>query len=362
MQQHLLTDSGCAISAPPTATRAPQWLDCSTQEAASGDAFVAQVAALSGIQLQALHAQDAANPLHPSHYDGVADYDMVVFRGLIPSLVHAHEQQRQQQHLKQQTVQKSSKLNNKMFKAKTGHRLQAIVTQPTTFFISNHCLVTVQHSDKAPLAACLERITGAVTPHQLMLRFINAQVDAYLELRQPLTEQLDRWQRELLDPRRAFNDWTALLDARLELRKLEALSEEQMDALNELREAWLEPKALPYDAAEIATLRVRLTDICEHIERVLNHAKRLEASVESAIQLHFAAVAHQTNHTVRNLTILTAVFAPLTLLTGFYGMNVPLPWQTSPQAYEWILLAMALSAGVVLGCIFTTRFLRKRPQ
>ena len=26
-------------------------------------------------------------------------------------------------------------------------------------------------------------------------------------------------------------------------------------------EAWLEPKALPYDAAETATLRVRLTDI-----------------------------------------------------------------------------------------------------
>jgi magnesium transporter len=360
MQQHLLTDSGCTVSTPPTTTTAPQWLDCSTQEAATGDAFVAQIDALSGIQLQALHAQDAANPLHPSHYDGVADYDMVVFRGLIPSLVHAHQQQHHQQQQQQRVAQKNGKLNNPLFKTKMNHRLQAIVTQPTTFFISHKCLITVQHSDKAPLAACLERITGAVTPHQLMLRFINAQVDAYLELRQPLTEQLDRWQRELLDPRRAFNDWTALLDARLELRKLEALSEEQIDALNELREAWLEPKALPYDAAEIATLRVRLTDICEHIERVLNHAKRLEASVESAIQLHFAAVAHQTNHTVRNLTILTAVFAPLTLITGFYGMNVPLPWQQTPAAYLWIVAAMALCAGVVLGFIFTSRFLRRR--
>jgi Mg2+ and Co2+ transporter CorA len=354
MKQYLLTNIGCTLSVTPAATQAPQWLDCSTREAATDGVFIAHITALAGIKLQALHAQDAANPLHPSHYDGVADYDMVVFRGLIPSLVHAHQQQ--------QAAQKGNTLNRKLFKAKMSHRLQAIVTQPTTFFISNHCLITVQHSDQAPLSACIERITGAVTPHQLMLRFINAQVDAYLELRQPLTEQLDRWQRELLDPRRAFNDWTALLDARLELRKLEALSEEQMDALNELREAWLEPKALPYDAAEIATLRVRLTDICEHIERVLNHAKRLEASVESAIQLHFAAVAHQTNHTVRNLTILTAVFAPLTLLTGFYGMNVPLPWQTSPQAYEWIMLAMALSAGAVLGCIFTTRFLRKRQR
>jgi magnesium transporter len=93
---------------------------------------------------------------------------------------------------------------------------------------------------------------------------------------------------------------------------------------------------------------------------VLNHAKRLESSVESAIQLHFAAVAHQTNHTVRNLTILTAVFAPLTLLTGFYGMNVPLPWQQHPQAFVWILTGMALSALLVLGSLGLLRFWRAR--
>jgi magnesium transporter len=337
MQQHLLTDTGCTPCLTMASTTKPQWLDCNQADTARPDAFVQQVLALTGIAIQPLHVLDAANVLHPSHYDGMPAYDMVVFRSLLPTVLSKP-------------------------KAKHRHRLQAINTQPVTFFISDTALITVQHSDKAPLLANLERIKGAVSPHQLMLRFVNAQVDAYLALRQPLTDQLDRWQRELLDPRRAFNDWTALLDARLELRKLESLSEEQIDALNEMREAWLEPKALPYDAAEIANLRVRLTDICEHIERVLNHAKRLESSVESAIQLHFAAVAHQTNHTVRNLTILTGVFAPLTLLTGFYGMNVPIPWQTSPQAYEWILLGMAVLAGVVLGFILTTRFYRARPR
>jgi magnesium transporter len=352
MQQYLLTDSACNIAEMSAPTSAPQWLECSTQDAQFTDLFIAKISELSGIQLQTLHAQDAANALHPSHYDGVVAYDMVVFRGLVPSLVSAHQHQQKVQ------LQRRRLFNKKA--PHHGYHLQAIVTQPTTFFISDRCLVTVQHSDKTPLAACLERLSGAITPHQLMLRLINAQVDAYLELRQPLTEQLDRWQRELLDPRRAFNDWTALLDARLELRKLESLSEEQMDALNELREAWLEPQALPYDAAEVANLRVRLTDICEHIERVLNHAKRLESSVESAIQLHFAAVAHQTNHTVRNLTILTAVFAPLTLITGFYGMNVPLPWQQAPNAYGWVVLAMALCAALVLGWVFASRWLARR--
>jgi magnesium transporter len=335
MQQYHLTESGCTVIASPTASSVPQWLACTQLEATQTEGFVAQVLGVTGLAIQPLHAQDAANVLHPSRYDGMPSYDMVVFRSLLPMV-----------------ATKPS--------ARTKHRLQTIATQPVTFLISDTALITVQHSDKIPLLPSLERIKGAVTPHQLMLRFINAQVDAYLALRQPLTEQLDRWQRELLDPRRAFNDWTALLDARLELRKLEALSEEQIDALNELREAWLEPQALPYDAAEIANLRVRLRDIGEHIERVLNHAKRLETSVESAIQLHFAAVAHQTNRTVRNLTILTVVFAPLTLLTGFYGMNVPLPWQGDSRTYEWILLAMALLAGIVLGSLLTTRLFGRR--
>lgn len=38
-------------------------------------------------------------------------------------------------------------------------------------------------------------------PDELMLRLLNAMVDRYLELRQPLTERLERWQRELLERR-----------------------------------------------------------------------------------------------------------------------------------------------------------------
>ena len=347
MEQYVLSNLGCTPAASLAASSAPQWLSCTHSEAQDLDVFAKQVQALTGVALQALHVQDAANALHPSHYDGVPTYDQVVFRGLT-----AHPPKPAPLHC---AAKPAAKPSHK-------YRLQPIATQPITFFISDHALITVNHGSAALLSECAQRITGLLSPHQLMLRFLNAQVDAYLALRQPLTDQLDRWQRELLDPRRAFNDWTALLDARLELRKLEALSEEQLDALTELREAWLEPLALPYDASEIGNLRVRLTDICEHIERVLNHAKRLESSVESAIQLHFAAVAHQTNHTVRNLTLLTAVFAPLTLLTGFYGMNVPLPWQASAHTYQWIVLGMALLAGVVLGGVLTTRFAKRRPS
>ncbi len=43
--------------------------------------------------------------------------------------------------------------------------------------------------------------------------------------------------------------------------------------------------------------------------------------MQAAIDLHFSAIANQTNENMRILAIITAIFAPLTLLTGVYGMN-----------------------------------------
>lgn len=58
-----------------------------------------------------------------------------------------------------------------------------------------------------------------------------------------------------------------------------------------------------------------------HVERVQKHTLRLRNAIQSAIDLHFSAIANQTNENMRILAIITAIFAPLTLLTGIYGMN-----------------------------------------
>src|SRR3569623_2587662 len=103
------------------------------------------------------------------------------------------------------------------------------------------------------------------TPQELMLRLRNAMVDQYLDLRQPLTSQIDRWQRALLNPRRPFNDWMALLDTRIELHKLDHLCEEQHDALQELRDHFIDS----FDSGEAQRahdlLLVRVNDVMEHL-------------------------------------------------------------------------------------------------
>uniref|UniRef100_UPI000ABBCC23 CorA family divalent cation transporter n=1 Tax=Acinetobacter baumannii TaxID=470 RepID=UPI000ABBCC23 len=68
-------------------------------------------------------------------------------------------------------------------------------------------------------------------------------------------------------------------------------------------------------------LLVRCNDLMSHVERIQNQTVRLRSAIQSAIDFHFSAIANQTNENMRILAIITAVFAPLTLLTGIYGMN-----------------------------------------
>ena len=92
---------------------------------------------------------------------------------------------------------------------------------------------------------------------------------------------------------------------------------------------------------------MRSRDVQEHIERVLAHVRRLEHSAETAVQMHFSALGHRTNDIMRTLTVLTAIFLPLNLITGFFGMN----FEALPLIHSGIgvLIAGGLMVTVAVG-------------
>ena len=333
------------------------WLDLLQEDAiADPELLPGAVERLTGVRLFDLHLQDAMNPQHPSFFDSTNDYQMLVFRKL--------------------SIGEAPPLEEKRGAAADQRRLlQEIVTRPITFFLLERMLVTVRQGPSKSIDNIRQRMldprrgsgeAGAYDksrlpgrPGELMLRMLNVMVDRYLELREPLSDRLDRWQRDLLDPRRPFWNWGALLEARMELRKLENLSEGQYDALTELRDEYLEqtPEASVSDA-----YLVRLNDVMEHIQRVLHHARRLESSVESAVQLHFSANTHQTNEIVRKLTAIAAIFAPLTLISGIFGMNFRhMPLLDELDGF-WITVGTMATVAVVMLLYFWTRRILERPR
>ena len=193
------------------------------------------------------------------------------------------------------------------------------------------------------------------SPADLMLRIVNHRVDSYLDLRRLLTRQLGYLQQDMLRSSGRFRHWQALLASRNTLHMLEDICEDQRSALQEWIDA-LEDWPMPTDplaAREREVLRVRSRDVQEHIERVLNHVRRLETSSESAVQMHFSLQGSRTNAIMRTLTVLTAIFLPLNLITGVFGMNFDaLPLIHSSGGF-W--LAFGLMALVVVTLVWWFR-------
>lgn len=288
------------------------WLDLTYDEL---DGLVPEVQRLIGATIYEDHLADARNMSHPSFFDNTSDYELIVFRGLAPNASD-----------------------------------ERISTRPIFIFLFDRLLATVRAGDSRSVAQVKSRFMtsgGRVprTPDELTHRLLSAMVDHYLDLRQPMLDRVERWQTELLDPKRPFNDWRRLLAARNEIRRLEHLCEEQYDAVQEWRDFRIQ------DISQ--ELQVRITDLIEHIGRVLNHVRRVEATMESAVQLHFSAVTHRTSEIMRTLTLITAVFMPLTLITGIFGMNFEMIPGLHSRWGFWA--SLGLMAGVVVALLWYFR-------
>ena len=99
-------------------------------------------------------------------------------------------------------------------------------------------------------------------------------------------------------------------------------------------------------------LLVRINDVMEHIARVMNHARRLESTIESAVQIHFSAMAHRTSEIMRTLTVITALFMPLTLITGIFGMNFTEMPLLQDRFGFWITMGLMAAVVVLLLLLF----------
>jgi Mg2+ and Co2+ transporter CorA len=142
------------------------------------------------------------------------------------------------------------------------------------------------------------------------------------------------------------------MTARNALHSLEDLCEEQNDAMQEWLDAQREQPAPWMSQAERDGLLARARDVVEHIQRVVHHVRRMEHSAETAVQIHFSALGHRTNEIMRTLTALTAIFLPLNLIAGVFGMNFEfLPLIHQQGGFWWTMGSMGLIA-VLLGVVF----------
>lgn len=293
------------------------WLDFVRSEAAHWPQWAEK---LAGVKVYDDHVTDSFNGDHISAFDATDDYDMLIFQALTPEECENHR--------------------------------NLIVTKSAAFMLFDRLLITVHAPenvsfDRVKKRFCESKLRFPSTPFGLTHAILEMMVSRYTHVIDELEDRMEHLADLLLDPKSAFADWRVLLHYRKQAHALELLCEHNQATVD----VWKREMRIQLSEGQ----RIRMDDLREQLGRLMNHADSIQRDIEVAMQLHFSSVAHRTNRIVQNLTVLSAIFFPLTLLTGIWGMN----FEFMPELHWRYGYAFALTMifGIGTGLLL---FFRKR--
>jgi len=89
-------------------------------------------------------------------------------------------------------------------------------------------------------------------------------------------------------------------------------------------------------------------DIYDHLVRIQDLNQTIRDMADNALSTYLSSVANRQNETMRVLSIVAAIFLPLTLLAGIYGMN----FECMPELeWKWGYFAVLGVMGIVIAVL-----------
>ena len=187
-----------------------------------------------------------------------------------------------------------------------------------SIIVTQHLIASIPRGKIAGVQSLVERYALQIRPptartftvlYMLLDFFIDKNMQIALRLRQRIAALEDSY---VEDP--ATKDVSAVTDLQKETSALISIAEDQrycVKALENMRVPVL-------DFGEHRTYISDLTNNAEQVLRVLNRSEDRLNSLYSSYQLEMDEASAKR---LRTLTVISAVFLPLTLITGFFGMN-----------------------------------------
>lgn len=83
-------------------------------------------------------------------------------------------------------------------------------------------------------------------------------------------------------------------------------------------------------------------DITDHLNKIWDTLEDYKEVIEGLSDTITSLTNNRINDIIKVLTIISVILLPLTLISGIYGMNIPLPAQESQFAFEIVLGSMVL--------------------
>jgi magnesium transporter len=199
------------------------------------------------------------------------------------------------------------------------------VHQGDCVFLRKLC-IRVQQTQVARLDRILYEITDLIVDEYLALLDDSAEDISKVESlvlerpEPPVLREIFQLKRRLIDFRRAASGMRDVMNAII--RREGGLTGDDLD---------------PY-----------FRDVYDHLVRAVDLVETHRDLLTGSLDIYLSAVANRTNEVMKVLTIYGTLAVPLVIITGFFGMNLRLPWSNNPLGVWYASAFMVLSIVGVL--------------
>ncbi len=228
-------------------------------------------------------------------------------------------------------------------------------THDVDFFLGRNFLVTVHDGHSRSIAALREHCPRnhnlmGEGPVALFHRIVDAMVDHYRPEVEKLEGKLDEIEDRVFTP-----DSPAvireILAKKRDVSSLRRVVTPQRDVIGRLARR---------EFVDISSeMALRFRDVYDHLIRLNDEAFLFQDRITGILDAHLSSVSNRLNQVMKLLTVLTTVFMPLTLMSGLWGMNVPLPHFPGGEAMQfwWVVGIMVVLVAVMLGLFRRMRWI-----
>lgn len=212
-------------------------------------------------------------------------------------------------------------------------------------FLGKDFLITVHRRD----CAAIRKVQQVAQQHQitrldqLFYRLVDAAVDDYVSVLDNIGEQARYVESELLkhpDPTMLRNIFHMKFHIKRKLIEFSRIAADMSKVVNTVirhERSLLGDDLDPY-----------IRDVYDHLLRTVDRVEDYRDLLTGLLDFYLAAAAYRTNEVMKILTIWGTVALPLVVITGFFGMNLPMPWASRPHGTFFALGLMLASTTLVL--------------
>jgi magnesium transporter len=230
----------------------------------------------------------------------------------------------------------------------------AFATHEVDIFLGEQFLVTVHDDFSRSVARLLDvcprnDFVLADGPAGLLHRIVDSMVDNYRPEVEKLEARLDEMEDDVFTHPSA-GDVRRILGLKRDVASLRRVVTPQRDVV-----ARLARREFPQISEQLA---YRFRDVYDHLVRLADEATLYHDRIASLLDAQLSFTSNRLNQVMKRLTVISTIFLPLTVLTGMYGMNVPLPNFPGGEAAQfwWILGIMVALSGSMLWLFRQDRF------